>query len=1404
MKTILTCALLLLCHSFAFTKDIDWEKNFITSEFYFDKGEYKKGIDKLKTWIPIIQKSFGGNSLTLARVHFHYARYAAALCKYGDYRTYLENGMRILNSADKSNSNEYAITLRDLAEAYIFYTDFENADKSLKNALSLCEEQKVTVKKYVHKILATDIKIKTGKGYYHSAIHQSKNLEKEVLANIVKKESITNLRTGKSKFVKLTKEELRDRKKVYADLLNLRSECLIENGYYSSGDSLIKITVAWLKKNKGKKIFPYAYAHYLQALIPLYQNKLKEASVVLYTAEREANKAVKKQSELAIVIQEALITYLKEIGKHSQARSRNFQQDSRIRKYYGEKSFAYKRNNLLDIRRHIQIHEYDKAVRKINPIMADTNNIPKNHIWRANIYMMLHEIYIKTEMYDEAEKYMTKALAIKKEKFGELSPLYHMLNMQLANHYVLYLDKFKEAEAIFDKGFDVIKKEISPRHRQYLNLANMYAKMYELTDRFEKAYSMMSENSAIIKSSFGAQSVQYANTLVKMADLEIQAGKCVEADTKLNTALSIYKEKASPSLEDKTAYAEAYDVKAKLLLLTGDYTAAKKAIRESYRLTKKTADANELKMSESIEELALLNIYLGQYEETEQHLNQLISLREKKFGTKNRRIITPLLYLAEMKRITGKYLEAEKLIERAAAISKDVFGANSLKYSLCLEALQNIYFDLGDYEKAETFGKQAADLQIQLFGNNHVMLGTTLNQLALCMYYNNREPSKIQALFDQSLDITSRSIGKHSPRYAEILENMAIFYIGTKKPQSAEQCIKQANEIWIASLGNENIHTARILYIQGSMAYYNKNYKEALRLYTASADLYAKILDDKHPDYVQALGKIAQMHFILGDKKRAIESSEETIQKSLTYLDNVFPTLSERGKAKYWDKIKPNFEFYKTLTYVHHKEQPEMIGTLYNNVLRTKAILLNSTLKVKQQILKSRDTALVNNYQKWIYHKELLTSALSMTAAQRKENGIEIPKLEATIENLEKKLNSISTLFAATFDKSSPYDWKTLRKLLNKEDAAIEVISFNLFTETFSDSIYYMALIVTPDTKNHPDMTIMKNGNLMETKYIKYYRNCIKFDLEDNLSYNIYWKPIKDMLKYDKGTIYFSGDGVYNQINLESLYIPDKGYLIDHYNIVLVSSTRDLIKNMTKPSVKRKKNLNIALFGNPKYYASPSATNKISQLEGAEREVQVLTKLLREHNWTTEVYLNDKASEDAVKKLNNPSVLHIATHGFFMEDVPEDVEDEISEKSAGNPLLRSGLLFKNGGHIIENENIFGLNKEEGILTAYEAMNLTLDSTDLVVLSACETGLGEVKSGEGVYGLQRSFIVAGANSLVMTLFKVDDEITVELMETFYKKWIDSNNLRKSFVEAKREIKNKYKSPKYWGAFLLVGV
>ncbi|TAF60608.1 MAG: CHAT domain-containing protein [Cytophagales bacterium] len=450
--------------------------------------------------------------------------------------------------------------------------------------------------------------------------------------------------------------------------------------------------------------------------------------------------------------------------------------------------------------------------------------------------------------------------------------------------------------------------------------------------------------------------------------------------------------------------------------------------------------------------------------------------------------------------------------------------------------------------------------------------------------------------------------------------------------------------------------------------------------------------------------------------------------------------------------------------------------------------------------------------------------------------NINLDSLENKANSLEKDLSLKSEAFASITDDKVP-TWQDVQKQLKKNEAAIELVRINKFgiakivTDTsaqkvsgkfpeykvhdLTDSIHYAALIVTTKSKE-PELVLLKNGNDLETLYATYQKNAIAFQQEDTASYKQFWQPIGQKLKEmgikKGGKVFLSPDGVYNQISLNTLFNPKtKKYLMDELEIHTVTNTKDILAFGKAEN----KNLKAELIGFPSYdldqntwanlsneaaeadaFASRSFSagfQTVSMLPGTQLEIVNIQSILGQNGYQSGISIAEKATEESVKAVQNPKILHIATHGFFIG------ANEKNEKI--DPMLRSGLLLAGCSNYAKAEE--KPQTEDGILTALEAANLELDETDLVVLSACETGLGDVKAGEGVYGLQRAFRVAGAKSILISLWKVDDAATQKLMTSFYKNLSKLDNARLAFKVAQKEIRKEYPDPYFWGAFVLVG-
>jgi CHAT domain-containing protein len=251
---------------------------------------------------------------------------------------------------------------------------------------------------------------------------------------------------------------------------------------------------------------------------------------------------------------------------------------------------------------------------------------------------------------------------------------------------------------------------------------------------------------------------------------------------------------------------------------------------------------------------------------------------------------------------------------------------------------------------------------------------------------------------------------------------------------------------------------------------------------------------------------------------------------------------------------------------------------------------------------------------------------------------------------------------------------------------------------------------------------------------------------------------------------------------------------------VVIGNSKDLIAIKTKKPVLIAKDAFV--LGFPDYGGNAVA------LPGTKVEIDGINKILTSSGYKVSKREQKEASEGSLKAVKGPSLMHIATHGYFLADADLKGNDAMgvnAENAKNNPLLRSGLILSGVPASGQDKTSADLqSNDNGVLTAYEAMNLSLEGTDLIVLSACETGLGDVRAGEGVYGLQRAFLVAGANALIMSLWKVDDAATQQLMTNFYTNWTKSGNKQKAFKQAQLQLMTKYKEPYYWGAFVMMGM
>ncbi|MTI22990.1 CHAT domain-containing protein [Fulvivirga sp. RKSG066] len=1384
-----------------------WEKQLIKVDTEFKEGDYEKANKLLAKFKKKVTKKLGVSNEYMAQYYLRSAKFNIAAGLLIDIDPTIEKALEISTQINGESSQQHALNQLDVADILLLYGNFveasnyvDRAETTLENANELSDNIKA-------KIDLKRAQILTGQGYYNEALSFIDSQLNYFRGRAVFKESYVD-ESGKLKTRRLTEDEVIDRMSDYATLLTTKANAFRKKGVYKSADSAFTRAEEWISSNMDDSSIEYVQNQYLHGKF-LVENGLLEFSGATKNArfDRTLSKLKKQHEEshyLAFELYETLLKWYLNQDQRAKYRSAKVEYEKAIKRNFKKTSLHNINLETIEFDSDLSKGKTGKIESKANQILASTRSLPKHHAKTMELYDVLYRVSLQKQNFIIAEKYLTDIIEIKKVLYGEESPEYHLSKVELANYYIDHTDKIKEAQQIYEESFfAVVDQQIDDWHKDYVNILNHIALFYQTTDQYQKASDILAKAENTARAKFRDTDPNYGVQLNKLAKLYIDIGNYDEAEENIDASIVIL-ENERRNEKRVLDYVDALQTKARLKAIQGLFDEAESTINMSQKLQTRAETSSTFNELKAAEELASLYITLGQYRDTEELIDKQINTYESRYGINSQRLIKPLVNRGRLQLISGEYPEAEKTALRARNIAVNIFGDNSSKVAPTVLLLSEVYTNIGDYEKAESNAKKAVNIQKKQFGTDHIDVGQSIAQLALIKFYKGDDLKEVEQLMDQAKDITASKLGNRNPRYARILTDLAKVYISQHRYDDAFNGLKLAESIWISKVGRRNnINTASIYVLEGDIYYLQRQFDLAEESYEKAERLYKKFFSNTHPEYVKVQSKLSKVYYMEGDSKRAKEYIEEALANYHNFIKNYFPALSEREKAKYWNTIRPDFEFYNTLAFELNDSDDDMAGKVYNNALITKAILLNSSIKIRERITNSNDADLIEKYNMWLDKKEQLTNVLSMSLQQLEENGIVPSVLTHEVEQLEKEISERSELFSqASEDKRIL--WEDVQKVLKPNEVAIEMVRYRHFDHVFTDSVVYAALYLkNKETQKKPQVTFIDNGEELEGKYFQNYRNSIIFKITDGLSYDTYWQPLKEVVG-NYATIYLSADGVYNQINLEAIPTPDGKYVIDNSNIILVSNTKDIYLNQVRTQLVQDEKV-ATMFGNPNFYLTASR-GAIQSLPGTAREVSELKDLLSDRGWNISAYTESEAQEEQIKKLDNPKVFHVATHGFFTPEDEHDISDQVAmseSEAARNPLLRTGLLMTGAGDLLD-KSAFNYNIENGILTAYEAMNLNLDQTELVVLSACETGLGELAVGEGVYGLQRAFLVAGAQTLIMSMFKVDDEATQKLMSKFYKKWIETGNKRQSFIDAKKEIRAEYQEPIYWGAFIMIGL
>lgn len=842
----------------------------------------------------------------------------------------------------------------------------------------------------------------------------------------------------------------------------------------------------------------------------------------------------------------------------------------------------------------------------------------------------------------------------------------------------------------------------------------------------------------------------------------------------------------------------------------------------------------------SINNLALLYNESGQYEKAEPLYLQAKKIWKKNSEKNDPGYATCLNNLAELYKDMGQYEKAEPLYIESMNIRKETQGEKSPSYASSLNNLAGLYRSLGQYEKSTILYIQANEIKKNVLGENHPSYATSLNNLASLYEYIGLY-EKAEPLYIQAIDIRKKIQGEKHPDYAFGLTNLGVLYQKEGLYEKAEPLLIEAVNIFKNVFGENHPAYATSLNNMAVLYHVMGNYKKAEPLYIRVIEIRKKLQGENHPNFANDLDNLAGLYESMGQLEKAEPLIIQSNQITLKNLLSNFAGLSEKEKGNYLTNNLSLLEINNSFIYKYPKSSSALLQNNFNLQLVFKSLTLADTKNMLVSIQQSNDAALLQLLKEWQASKSILAKQYSSAIADRRSD---LKELEAGLENLEKELSRKSSEFRNQ-QNANRISLQDVQKKLEQDEVAIEFVSFNVYNKKWTDSTMYAAYVLNKNDlapvfvplfeEKQLQQLFDRAGNTATTMVSSFYRG-LKVENKGSASlgkelYQLIWQRLEPYLK-GVTKISYSPAGKLYSIAFQALHIDSTTVLMDKYQLQQYTSTRQVaLRNKANQTTKP---TDITLFGNANFtmdslqltkqkmnqsvkgnvstsiFAAKkrsSDDNTWNSLPGTAEEVNSIKQLFDKNKIATRSFTQTTASEENLKALssNSPQILHIATHGFFLpEPDKKKKETGLSQGNAytlaDDPLLRSGLILSGGNYVWSGKTpIDGV--EDGIATAYEISQLNLSNTELVVLSACETALGDVKGSEGVFGLQRAFKIAGVKKLIVSLWQVPDKETAELMTTFYGYWMKGKTINESFTQAQADMRKKY-SPFYWAAFVLV--
>ena len=882
-------------------------------------------------------------------------------------------------------------------------------------------------------------------------------------------------------------------------------------------------------------------------------------------------------------------------------------------------------------------------------------------------------------------------------------------------------------------------------------------------------------------------------------------------------------EKANGPSHTKTAF--AVNDLATLYQIIGDYPRAEPLFQRSLRICELAFGPEHPNTATSLNNLARLHVAMSDFAKAEPLYRRSVQINEKALGAENPNTATSLNNLATLYFKLSDYARAEPLFQRNLKIREKVLGPEHPLTAASVNNLALLYETMGDYAKAEPLYQRGLKVNTKVLGRQHPDTATSLNNLGL-IYIKLGDFSKAEPLLREGLAICEKAFGEDHPDTATSLNNLAVLHRNTASLAKAESLLQRCLKISEKLQGTNHPDTATSLNNLALLYSDMGNYAQAEPLFQRSLKVYENVGGPNHPEAAAILGNLALLELdrnrpdaALGYARRLIAPTQEGTSQILAF--------ASEGERLAYQKQQQATSLLASLG-----AAPELAQI----VLRNKGLVLDSLLeerlaveacvdpsiKAVVELLHARGRQLMQHHLE--YPPDADADALKKWKTEADAMGLLVEESQRTLTR--------KVMGTGTIRRALQLKLQDVQSVLPGGTVLMEFVRYAHHLGRMPSEPRYGVLLIgglqTAFKDEKPGLPVwvpLGSATNLESQ-LEACSTAMRTERKSDeailraLALQLF-APVQKRLPEGCRSLVVCPDSQLNFLNFGTLVTEGGEFLAEHYSIKYVTSGRDLVFGTADAPDERA----IVAFANPAF-SLPSATTgnraestplvalssehrgydglALHALPGTEQEIQFLKN--RAHDWKLlqKEFVGNMATEAELNAVRSPFILHLATHGFFLPETATEGGRKINPRMAGarasvvfmNPMQRSGLALAGAKNTLDawKQGLVPPSENDGILSAQEVGSLNLRNTWLVVLSACDTGIGEARNGEGVLGLRRGFVQAGAQNLLMTLWPISDKWSVEIMKAFYEKAMASGDAPQAMADVQAEWLSKLRKEK----------